>query len=403
MKSSHHILVGWLVDGSGEPARLQILMKVRGETLMGWRPASLKDLEAPRLVDLSAFTVLPGLVDAHVHLSMSGTEDPGKRLRQIDASFEETLAMMERHVAQNLARGVVALRHGGDGSGHGLRYKKEFYVDRDLSVALRVTGPAWHAPGRYGKLIGRSPRSGERLAEAVMRSWAGSDHVKILNSGLNSLTRLGQETAPQFGLEELVETVKRAHASGRKVMVHANGSIPSGLAIEAGCDSIEHGFFMGRANLEKMADRGTVWVPTLSPMAAHAQKLHRAGTESEVAKKTLDHQLEQIRLARELGVLVAAGTDAGSPGVDHGEALVKEIRLLMTAGFTLEEAVRCASAHGAALLGVRDHTGLLAPGSPATFVAVKGAPEGALDGLSAPHMVVIKGRIAQASAFPFAP
>jgi imidazolonepropionase-like amidohydrolase len=402
MKHSGHILVGWLVDGSGESIRRQILMKVAGDTLAGWGPATSKDLEVAGLEDLSAFTVLPGLVDAHVHLSMSGTEDAEKRRLQLDASFADTLPTIQDHIAQSVARGVVALRHGGDRAGHGLRYKSEFHVD-GLPVALRVTGQAWHAPGRYGKLIGRSPRSGERLAGAVMRSWAGNDHIKIVNSGLNSLNRFGLETEPQFGLEELAETVKRAHASGRKVMVHANGRIPSGLAIEAGCDSVEHGFFMGKENLEKMADRGTVWVPTVSPMAAHAQKFRRVSQDSEVAKKNLDHQLEQIRLARELGVVIAAGTDAGSAGVNHGEALVTEMRFLMSAGFTLEETVRCASAHGAALLEVDDHAGVLAPGNPATFVAVKGTPEKVLDGLSAPYMVVVKGKVVHASAIPFAP
>jgi imidazolonepropionase-like amidohydrolase len=213
-----------------------------------------------------------------------------------------------------------------------------------------------------------------------------------VNSGVNSLTRFGQETAPQFGFEQLQEAVKNAHGLGLKVMVHANGRIPVSWAVAAGCDSIEHGFFMGKENIENMAERGTIWVPTAYTMAAYANKLED-GAESDVAKRNLDHQLNQIRLANGLGVSIVAGTDSGSLGVNHGEALSEELRLFMIAGFTIEEAVRSASSSGAALLNAEDHTDVLAPGRPATFVVVKAAPESVLDGLKTPRMVVVKGKI----------
>jgi imidazolonepropionase-like amidohydrolase len=237
------------------------------------------------------------------------------------------------------------------------------------------------------------------LVEAMTREGTKRDHIKIVNSGLNSLTRFGEETAPQFGFKELEVAVKTAHALGLKVMVHANGGLPVAWAVEAGCDSIEHGFFMGRANLEKMAERGTTWVPTAFTMAAYADKLAKNSAESEGAKRNLDHQLNQIRVAKGLGVSIAAGTDSGSLGVNHGEALSEELRLLMSAGFSLQEAVQCASSRGAELLNVEDHTGVLAPGRPATFVAVKAAPEGVLDGLKAPYMVVVSGKVVHPVSF----
>jgi imidazolonepropionase-like amidohydrolase len=398
MKHFRHILVGWLIDGSGGPVRRQVLMTWKESALVSLKEAQHEDLEGSPVEDFGAFTVLPGLVDAHVHLSMSGTDDPETRKGQINVSFDQARTKIEHHITQNIMRGVVALRDGGDREAHVFLYKKRVLREASLPVVLKAPRQAWHAPGRYGKLIGRTPRPGETLAEAVTRTWTGSDHTKIVNSGLNSLTRFGQETAPQFGVEELEEAVKRAHALGLKVMVHANGRVPVGWAVEAACDSIEHGFFMGRENLEKMAERGTMWVPTAITMAAYAKKMGEDRAESDVAKRTLDHQLNQIRLANGLGVSIAAGTDSGSLGVNHGEALSEELRLLMTAGFTLEEAVRCASCRGAALLNVEDHTGVLAPGRPATFVAVKAAPEGVLDALKAPYLVVVKGKVVHHAA-----
>jgi imidazolonepropionase-like amidohydrolase len=89
--------------------------------------------------------------------------------------------------------------------------------------------------------------------------------------------------------------------------------------------------------------------------------------------RNLEHQLAQLQSARGLGVTVAAGTDAGSLGVHHGRALHEEMALLMTAGFSVEQAVRCATVNGARLLGL-PHAGSIGPGAPATFIVVTGSP-----------------------------
>jgi imidazolonepropionase-like amidohydrolase len=392
MKHFRHIFAGWLVDGSGGPVRQKVLMGWEESTMVSVQEAEPQDIRKTSAEDLGTFTVLPGLVDAHVHLSLSGTVNPEERRKQVHATFDQAGVRIEGHILDHMRRGVVALRDGGDRQAHVLSYKNRLSRDTRLPVRLKAPGQAWHAPGRYGGLIGRTPQTGETLKAAVARGCAGADHIKIVNSGLNSLTRFGDETPPQFGLDALREAVREAHARGRKVMVHANGKVPVALAVEAGCDSIEHGFFMGKENLEKMAERGTVWVPTLFTMAAYAQNLGKDRVESKVAGRNLEHQLDQLRLAFGIGVPIATGTDSGSLGVHHGEALSEELRLLMTAGFPLEQAVRCASSRGAALLEVEDHTGVLAPGRPATFVAVKGRPESILDRLKAPDLVVVKGK-----------
>jgi imidazolonepropionase-like amidohydrolase len=215
--------------------------------------------------------------------------------------------------------------------------------------------------------------------------------VKIVNSGLNSLIDFGKETSSQFSLEDLRNTVLRAHHRGLKVMIHANGRNPISDAVDSGCDSIEHGFFMGRENLKRLAEKQITWVPTAFTMEAYARMLPKGSRESEVARKNLDHQLDQIRLAKDFGVRMAVGTDAGSLGVHHGEAVREEIRMLLIAGLGLGEAVQCATSMGAALLGLQHRAGCLMPGSPATFLAVRAEPERLLETLGSPERVYLKG------------
>lgn len=157
-----------------------------------------------------------------------------------------------------------------------------------------------------------------------------------------------------------------------------------------GCDSIEHGFFMGEANMERMAARGTVWVPTAGTMAGCLDVLAAGSPEADGARRLLDHQVGQLARARELGVTVAAGTDAGSPGVRHGRAMAVELGLMSAAGYSLGETVRCAAVHGARLLGL-SRSGVLQPGAWADFIAVAGPPEALWGSLEQVQAVYCKG------------
>jgi imidazolonepropionase-like amidohydrolase len=106
-------------------------------------------------------------------------------------------------------------------------------------------------------------------------------------------------------------------------------------------------------------------------MQAFAQMGQEGGN---VAARNLESQLEQIEFARRIGVQIALGTDAGSPGVYHGDSVIKELGLLLDAGFSVEQAVHCATSNGAELLGLT-HLGNLAPGLPAFFIAAPGSVE----------------------------
>ncbi len=390
----HHIRTGWLIDGSGGPIRKHQLLVVES----GYITDITDDNMAVRgpaetVTDLSHCVILPVLIDSHVHLCMSGTIDQKFRDRQLQAGYEELIPLIAEHLRHHFSHGILAVRDGGDRLGSVLRYLSEQHDPAVNPVTVISPGSAHHQQGRYGSLIGVSPEESGSLTQAFTKLGQGTKLVKVVNSGLNSMTEFGRQTPPQFSAAELDGLVAKAKRQGCSVMVHANGEAPVRMAIEAGCDSIEHGFFMGRDNIDLMAEKGIFWVPTMYTMKAYAQnrEYYRSAIAKHVVEKTLAHQLEQVAYARERGVRVTLGSDSGSIGVLHGESLVEEMKLFMQAGFTLSETVRSATRYGASLLGLEE-LGELAPGKPAHFLATRGTPAQLPRKLSYLETIYLDGR-----------
>lgn len=388
---------GWLIDGSGAPAvkdRIIVVQDGRVHRLCGPDHPDVKELKT---VDWSDCTVFPALIDSHVHLVMSGTTDPTVRKNQLKNDYRQRREIIAAHLQQHLAHGVLAVRDGGDHNGDVLRYKSDPSKGPMPDVTVAAPGRARRAQGRYGKLIGIEVARGESLAESFFKKESRRDHLKIVNSGLNSLTQFGVESPPQFNGGELERLVAEARKRGLTIMVHANGALPVKLAVEAGCNSIEHGFFMGRDNMLRMADSGVTWVPTAVTMKAYSDYLEKQGHRSDpsfadVTRRNLEHQLEQISIARELGVALALGTDAGSPGVHHGSSVKTELLLFVAAGYSVEEAIRCASRNGALLMGLSDR-GKIAPGMRADFLVVQALPDGLPEAIDRIVQRVVAGNL----------
>jgi imidazolonepropionase-like amidohydrolase len=409
MNRSGQAQVGWLLDGTGQPAR--------GPTTLTWTEGELDRLEptsqTPSLdhaLDLRDCTALPALVDAHVHLIMEATADSERRQGQLRATYKDRRPLLVAHRQSHLDHGIAAVRDGGDYGGYALRFRDEVLAGHENEpgqshepeqdgLVIRAAGRAWHAPDRYGRFIGRPPPPGTSLSDAVAAHQDEANHVKIAQSGVNSLKRFGQTSRPQFQSEELRLAVEAAHARGRPVMVHANGPAAVVSALEAGCDSVEHGYFATGDVLKRAPESGTVWVPTLAPMwaMAHAETLERAARD--MAKRILAHQLDQTLEAARAGVILAAGSDAGSLGVDHGPGLWTELYLLAQAGLSTPKVVSAATTVGAQLLALPPTAstvapGTLAPGSPASWIAVRGSPDQIFATPNArPAVVVIRGAL----------
>jgi len=398
-KNQHFILVGWLIDGSGENIRQKVMLSIMDGIITGVEPFNSSDTPAAsQFTDLSHCCVLPPLVDSHVHLCMSGIVAQKHRIRQLNATYEESKLLISEHLAHHFSHGILAVRDAGDPLGSVLRFKSDQQSGQALPVIIKTAGRAWHQRDRYGRLIGRHPAEGESLDSAYKKDKPLTDHVKLINSGLNSLFVFNQQTSPQFTLEEMKAAISHAEDRGLKVMVHANGVLPVQMALSAGAHSVEHGFFMGKENLEAMAESQTFWVPTAYTMKAYVQCIDYSlqKVERAVVEKNLAHQIEQIEYAKKCGVKISLGTDAGSIGVLHGEALVEELKLLIQAGYSLVQAIRCATYNSSELLGVEKELGHLAVGKPATFLVTRGTPAQLPRKLSYLEAVYIDGKPCQA-------
>lgn len=375
MDGRKYLVAGHVIDGSGGPILGKTLVVIHNGMVEAIEPFRTDSVAPELIIDLSHCILLPPLIDSHLHLFMSGTTVREERERQLVADYEELRPVIARHLYDLFSHGVLGFRDGGDRGAFALKYLAEQGGCGYHGMIGRMSGRAWHAKGLYGTLIGRSPDEGQTLLEAYRQDCDQADIVKLVNSGLNSLKKFGFQTPAQFSEQEIAELVKAAARDGSRVMVHANGAEGVQSAVRAGVFSIEHGFFMGRESLELMAEKGTYWVPTLMTMKAYGATADPKENlvDPKVAERNLDHQLEQLALARELGVRVAIGTDAGSTGVLHGESVIEEMKLFVKAGYSLAETVRCATAIGAEVLDI-DQFGLLAPGKKATFLVARGTP-----------------------------
>lgn len=283
------IHAGWLIDGSGHAAKSQMKIGLQNRIIDSIgkqrKPLTHEPEAAESVLDLSDWTLLPALVDCHTHLALPekpGRETSGTGSAKDDHCVRECIL---RRLDHYLATGVMAVRDGGDREGKSLLCKTDPFI-KAHPVGISVAGAARHRAGRYGDFIGSALSPDQTLAEAIQTETAGVDHIKIVNSGLNSLYDFGNETAPQFCSDELTAAIKAARERGYKTMVHANGQIPVKPALDAGCDSIEHGFFMGRDNINRLADSRTIWVPTVFTMQALKQRMRRTGQAVDVVQGT---------------------------------------------------------------------------------------------------------------------
>ncbi len=372
-----YILAGWLIDGSGDPIQKKVVLEISEGLITDISPYNQSDCPpASKTTDLSHCCVTPPLIDGHAHLCMSGTVNRTSRENQLTAGYEELRSVISEHLNHHLSHGVVAVRDGGDRLGSVLRYRQEQSQYEALPVTVKSPGAAWYREGRYGSLIGSAVTSSTPLSKQIAKSRPDGDHIKVVNSGINSLKVYDSQTSPQFTGQELVDLVEYGGKRGLKVMVHANGVQPVQVAVDTGCHSVEHGFFMGRDNLEKMASKQIFWVPTLYTMKGclDSIELGMKDADPDVVARTLDHQLQQLVYAKKCGVTVVVGTDAGSIGVQHGESVVDELKLFMSAGYSLTEAISCATLQAARLLEIEDTFGLLSRGRPANFLVARGTP-----------------------------
>lgn len=320
-------------------------------TAISWPGDEQKEKAGVPFYDFSSCFLVPGMVDCHLHFALNA-----RNLQEAIASWSnlaENRRRVEDYLAALAAMGIVAVRDGGDAAGIGL-LAKEMAATTIPAPRVFASGYAIYKKGRYGSFLGPGVASVEEALQRVRELAGKVDQIKVVQSGLVSFKKFGEVGPPQFTLKELQAIVDEAHSLGLKVMAHASGAEAVDIAVRAGVDSIEHGYFVMPATLELMAKKGTWWVPTLAPLAnllPDDKPLYEGASRGVIARTVADQQAK-IRLARELGVPMAVGTDAGAVAVPHGLSYYDELRYLAESGLTAEEIMVLACQGGRALLGM---------------------------------------------------
>ena len=290
--------------------------------------------------DERAAFVMPGLVEAHAHLFLDGGElDFEKRNAYLNAPKDEMLRVARENIARNAAAGVTLVRDAGDRYGINDAIRAE---QRGGSVVVRSPGLGIKRPKRYGGFMARDIEAGGDVAPVVAQMATQADDIKIILTGIIDFAAGEVKGAPQFNEEELRAVVATAHAHGRKTFAHCSGLDGLKVAVAAGVDSIEHGFFMTPDILDVMVEKRITWVPTVSPVHFQWARPELAGWDATTIgnlRRILDGHAEHIALAYRKGVELVAGSDAGSPGVVHGAALIDEIFHFLGAGLPMAAAL----------------------------------------------------------------
>jgi imidazolonepropionase-like amidohydrolase len=380
-----------IIDGTGaEPVRGRSVVVEKGVIA-----AVVDDARAPRgsRMDLAGHTLLPGLINCHVHLCLGGEADPVRPLREEPLATTAIKALVRAR--QTAEAGVTTVRDLGG------REYVEIAVRRAIQDRL-IDGPRIVAAGRpvcmtggHGHWLAREADGPDDARRAVREQLkAGADVIKIIATG-GVMTPGVEPGSPQLTLEEMRAAIEEASRAGRRTAAHAMAATGIRDAIAAGITSIEHGIYLTEEIVAHMRRDGTFLVPTLNAPAAIAAGGLAAGIPDFMVRKSelvVPPHVASFRLAHRSGVRIAAGADSGTPLNFHG-SLLPELSLMVKYGMTPLEAIRAATTTAADCLGLGATVGRVAPGYAADLIAVAGDPAERIDALADLRLVVVGGRV----------
>ena len=351
--------------------------------------------EGAEVIDLGRYTVIPGMIDVHTHMTYYWDGAPGTRPRGANRLPAMSMVLAQANLRKTLEAGVTTVRD----------LNASDYTDVTMRDLIRMgvwTGPRMFVAG-YGLSITRQPsRAGatagpataDGVAEVILRVRqqvaAGVDWIKMFGS-TGSFEDVTQNQT--FTFEEMKAAVDTAHALGRRIAIHTYGPGGARDAVRAGADTIEHATDMDDETIAEMQRRGTWYVPTIDHnryYAEHADEYGFAPGSVERLNDFVARNLETARKAVRAGVRIAMGSDAVYSMFGEN---TRELTWFVKAGMTPAQALQTATSNGAALLGMEKTLGALAPGFLADIVAVEGDPLADVNALVDRVRWVMKGGV----------
>lgn len=386
--SSIVIKPGRLIDGRGQPALEGMLVVIDGNQISRVGKVTDGVPEAQTVIEAPQATLMPGMVDAHVHLAYDGSPKLGAfRLEATSMSYPLLALRAVQHGLATLRAGFTAVRDLNAPGGVILAL-------RDAVNAGYLAGPRVKACGQgLSVTSGHMDKGGWAdhislrdmnfpcngadsfrygVREQVKR---GADCIKINLCG-GSSKDLTQPYKQEMTDDEVIAAIDEAHRLERHVAAHTSGGPSVTMAVRAGLDSVEHGHWIDEETADLMAEKGCTYVPTLLvnernfDFTPEQMGVSLSGwTWLERAREDKWASLERVHRA---GVKIAVGTDAGFM-VTHGEMNARELEYLVQGGLSPLEAITAATKHGAELLQV--DAGVIAVGKLADLVLVEGKPD----------------------------
>lgn len=380
------IYCGKLIDGIANEPMLEMTLVLEGNKITDVQHGFLKKPDGATLIDLKNRTVLPGLMDMHVHLE--GQQSPTSYIDNLTNNKLESAFLAYKYGQITLNAGFTTVRDlGGDGANLALRnaINKGIVTGPRIFTAghtISITGghgdesnglreELWAAPGADDGLADGPDACRKAVRTQIKR---GADCIKITaTGGVLSLARDGKR--PSFSLEEIKAVIDAANDAGVTVAAHAHGDEGMRRAVEAGVTSIEHGTMMTEATMDLMVKKGTYYVPTITAGRAVADSAAKRGFfPPMIAAKALEigPQIQKtFSKAYKKGVKIAFGTDAGV--YPHGLNGL-EFGFMVEAGMPPMVAIKSATVATADLLRISDRLGSLEKGKIADIIAVDGDP-----------------------------
>lgn len=367
-----------LIDGTGSKPIENSVVAIEGEKILyagnaeNWKSPEGKSAHE---IDLSGRTILPGLIDSHVHIAAECLPDS-----TMAGPWGWTTLIMLKHAQNTLSAGITSIRDVG--GRHHLEFSLRKAVEMGLFAAPRMslagkllsittTGTEWY-DGMYREADGVD----EVRKAAREQLKAGADLIKVLATG--AVLSPGEKPgAATFELEEIRAAVTEAAKVGKIVAAHAHGIEGIRNAVEAGAKTIEHGTYLNQDPriMERMAKEEIFLVPTLKA-GFDVIEGDRPGIPEwimEKSKETQDDAMKSIRKAYEMGVPIAMGTDAATPYNFHGENAM-ELYYMSQAGMSAMDCITASTKNAARALGWDSKLGTLEAGKLADLIVVKKNP-----------------------------
>ncbi|MBX5321686.1 MAG: amidohydrolase family protein [Candidatus Bathyarchaeota archaeon] len=398
------IKAGLLIDGTGREPLTNPVVVIKGDKIAEiGKESEIKIPEEAKIVDLGNLTILPGLIDAHVHIYGRRSYSPAEEIitphdlaviRSVEDCWKILKAgfTMVRDLGSTIALSLKRAVNEGTISG-----------PRIFAAGRPISQTGGHSDIHYlpreevikkGALIADGPDDCRRAAREALRD--GADLIKIMTSG-----GIGSEKDhpryPQFTVDEVKAITEEAHRVERRVASHAEGVEGVKIAILGGVDSVEHGFFLDEESVQMMISRNIYFVPTLCLVEVYKKALERPYDmppwRLKKQEECIDAMPKSFMMAYKAGVKIAAGTDYfGPPLRAHGDNADEAITMVKY-GMKPMDAILAATRNAAECIGVQNTVGTVERGKLADIIGVQGNPLEDITVLKKVDFVMKEGRI----------